>query len=101
MNKIDDIDLTLDRLVENAAAMQAIADNPMYTAEFDALQKTQESLLAHLLSYEKEERSPLKKMELESAIELFDKSFSSGRQTHPKGPRMTRGRKGALQGLPD
>ncbi|MCB1109895.1 MAG: hypothetical protein KDK64_02850 [Chlamydiia bacterium] len=43
---LTEIDATLDRLIENAAALQ---DVPSDSHLAEALQKTQESLLAHLL----------------------------------------------------
>jgi tRNA A22 N-methylase len=42
-----DIDCTLDRLIENANAIQNIA--LLEKSELEAMQKTQESLFAHLL----------------------------------------------------
>jgi DNA gyrase/topoisomerase IV subunit A len=44
-----DIDETLDQLIKNAEAIQDISLNTLYANEVEALQKTQESLLAHLV----------------------------------------------------
>jgi hypothetical protein len=44
-----DIDSTLDRLIENADVIKHISLNTLYKSEVDALQKTQESLLARLV----------------------------------------------------
>lgn len=46
---LDDIDDTLDRLIENADVIKHISLNALYTSEVEALQKTQESLLARLV----------------------------------------------------
>jgi hypothetical protein len=44
-----DIDDTLDRLIENADVIKKISFRTVYTSEVEALQKTQESLLARLV----------------------------------------------------
>jgi hypothetical protein len=44
-----DIDDTLDHLIENADVIKKISINSLYTSEIEALQKTQESLLARLV----------------------------------------------------
>lgn len=44
-----DIDATLDQLIENADVIKHISLNSLYTSEVEALQKTQESLLARLV----------------------------------------------------
>jgi len=44
---VDEIDLTLDKLIENANAMKSVE---LTKEEIEAFQKTQESLLAHLVS---------------------------------------------------
>jgi len=44
-----DIDATLDRLIENGDVIQKISIQPLFSSEVEALQKTQESLLARLL----------------------------------------------------
>lgn len=44
-----DIDDTLKHLIENADAIKRISFNTLYTSEVEALQKTQESLLARLI----------------------------------------------------
>jgi uncharacterized protein YjgD (DUF1641 family) len=46
---LQEIDVTLDQLIKNAAALTEISADPLYNAEVRALSKTQESLLAHLL----------------------------------------------------
>lgn len=48
-----DIDTTLDQLICNAEAVQAAPAEILEENEVEALQKTQESLLAHLLHMEK------------------------------------------------
>lgn len=44
-----DIDATLEQLIQNADACKQISINPLFTTEVQALQKTQESLLARLM----------------------------------------------------
>ena len=44
-----EIDDTLDRLIYNAEAIQSVDLKDLSTTEIDAFQKTQESLLQHLL----------------------------------------------------
>ena len=46
---LQEIDVTLDQLIKNAAALTEISAEPLYKSEVHALSKTQESLLAHLL----------------------------------------------------
>ena len=45
---LSDIDLTLDQLIKNAATIQSISFDALLANEIEALQKTQESLLARL-----------------------------------------------------
>lgn len=44
-----DIDQTLDQLIENADVINHISFNALFTSEVQALQKTQESLIARLM----------------------------------------------------
>jgi hypothetical protein len=44
-----EIDSTLDRLIRNAEAIQNVNVNDLSEMEIDAFQKTQESLLQHLI----------------------------------------------------
>ena len=58
-----EIDKTIDQLIENGETLKRISSDPQYNMEAAALEKTQESLLAHLMhleSYlqEKGETSP-------------------------------------------
>lgn len=46
---LGEIDLTIDRLLENSEALKAIASDSCYQEETLALEKTQESLIAHLI----------------------------------------------------
>ncbi len=46
---LNEIDATLDQLIKNAAALTEVSSDPLYNTEVEALQKMQESLLAHLL----------------------------------------------------
>lgn len=43
-----DIDATIDQLIENASALNSLKDSSLFHAEIEALQKTQESLMARL-----------------------------------------------------
>lgn len=44
-----DVAMTLDQLIHNATAMNGISCDTLFTREIEALQKTQESLLARLI----------------------------------------------------
>lgn len=44
-----DIDTTLDQLIQNAATINRISFDTLFANEMEALQKTQESLLARLI----------------------------------------------------
>ena len=44
-----DINATLDQLIENADVFKCVSVNPLFASEIEALQKTQESLLARLV----------------------------------------------------
>ena len=44
-----DIDCTLDQLIRNAEALRTVSVQTLAETEVEALQKTQESLLAHIL----------------------------------------------------
>jgi hypothetical protein len=44
-----DIDATLDQLIQNAEVAYGVCSDPFYEVEMDAMHKTQESLLAHLM----------------------------------------------------
>jgi hypothetical protein len=46
---ICEIDQTIDQLIENAKVIETIAANTCYEHELHALEKTQESLIAHLI----------------------------------------------------
>ena len=46
---IFEIDQTIDQLIENAKVIETIAAQSYYEHELDALEKTQESLIAHLI----------------------------------------------------
>lgn len=49
---IDDIDATLDQLIENAEVLGEIATNPSYEEEAEALEKMQDALIKHLMTME-------------------------------------------------
>ncbi|PCI91706.1 hypothetical protein COB11_08215 [Candidatus Aerophobetes bacterium] len=46
---LKEIDATIDQLVKNAEVLKNISSKKEYVEEVDALEKTQESLLAHLI----------------------------------------------------
>lgn len=50
---LKDIDTTLDQLIQNAETIQAISTDSLFEEEICALQKTQQSLLAHLVHVDK------------------------------------------------
>lgn len=49
MTILAEMDATLDQLIENATTIQNISLKNLQSHEIEALQKTQESLLAHLI----------------------------------------------------
>lgn len=49
---LTEIEATIDQLIENASALKDVANDPLMSQEMHALQKTQESLLAHLIHLE-------------------------------------------------
>ncbi|WP_420421211.1 hypothetical protein [Simkania sp.] len=62
---LTEIDTTIDQLIENGETLQRISSDPKYTVEAAALEKTQESLLAHLMhlqSYLQEKGEPPPKL---------------------------------------
>lgn len=74
------IDDTLDQLIENADVIKKISLNATYASEVEALQKTQESLLARLIhvddllkSHRKTEEEPNAFDRIEEKILRFGK----------------------------
>ena len=65
-----DIDQTLDQLIENADIINRISFNALFTSEVQALQKTQESLMARL-------------MHMHELLEKDNKSQISTKKTSP------------------
>ena len=66
-----EIDLTLDQLNKNAAALKEISSDCFYEIEAEALRRMQESLLArllHLQEHLKEEKKP-KPMKMQRCLE--------------------------------
>jgi len=76
-----DIDQTLDQLIENADIINRISFNALFTSEIQALQKTQESLMARLmhmhelLEKDKKPQTPTKKANPLNQIENKLKEF--------------------------
>lgn len=85
---IEDLDETLDCLMQNANALEEIGGNPLFSTERDALLKTQESLLAHLFNMETllENEKPIRKkkrQELEEKIHSFKKRSTIRKTNQP------------------
>ncbi len=76
-----DIDQTLDQLIENADIINRISFNALFTSEVQALQKTQESLMARLmhmhelLEKDKKQQIPTKRTNPLNQIENKLKEF--------------------------
>jgi len=101
-----DIDMTLDQLIKNAQ-ISAISGHQLHHSELEALQKTQESLIAHLLHMnimvEKEKgelvlkKNQLRQKEFEKKIQTFERLNTKLVQTMKKHltrkPRIGRNRK--------
>jgi hypothetical protein len=68
-----DIDGTLDQLIENADVLKRISLTPLYTSEVEALQKTQESLLARLIHMNDLLKSHKKSGECQEPFESIEK----------------------------
>jgi hypothetical protein len=64
-----EIDSTLDQLICNAEAVQTISFNELSETEIDAFQKTQESLIQHLLYMDQclTSKTPTIRLEAKSA----------------------------------
>lgn len=60
-----EIDTTLDRLIENAAAIENVELDHLSEVEIEAFQKTQESLLQHLLHMDRFLESKRKTLKLQ------------------------------------
>ncbi len=76
-----DIDATLDQLIHNATAARSAQFQKLEVAEIQALQKTQQSLLAHLMRLDAKlenkeckkaiEREPFKREQIHNKIARF------------------------------
>jgi len=66
-----DIDATLDQLIQNADVMQNVPVASLDESEIEALQKTQESLLAHLIHIEQRLDNDQKKAEIRKKTERY------------------------------
>ena len=102
-----DIDATLDQLITNSTAFNQMPMTPLFTTEIEALQKTQESLLARLVHMQaflqKKNRSERAGFAgIEKKIARFGKlnarmihHFAQGMKkiSDSKGPRIGRNRK--------
>jgi len=83
---LEEIDETIDQLLQNADVLKQIASHSEYREEKEALEKTQDSLLAHLIhmdclldreniSPKKRKKTALNISEKLSHVERFDKQF--------------------------
>jgi len=61
---LHEIDATLDRLIQNAEAVQSAELSDLSDIEIDAFQKTQESLLHHFLCMDQEFETKRKKLRI-------------------------------------
>lgn len=72
-----DIDQTLDQLIENADIINRISFNAVFTSEVQALQKTQESLMARLMHMhellEKDKKQQLTTKKINSLHQIEEK----------------------------
>ena len=70
-----DIDDTLDHLIENADAIKKISLSTLYISEVEALQKTQESLLARLVHMNDLLKSHKKTEEGQSSLDSLEEKI--------------------------
>ncbi len=101
-----DIDKTLDQLINNSSVFNQMPINSLFTTEIDALQKTQESLLARLVHMQdllkKNKTQPHRFAKMEKKILRLGKlngkmihHFAQGleKMQRPRAPRIGRNRK--------
>jgi hypothetical protein len=74
-----DIDSTLDRLIENADVIKCVSLDTLYTSEVEALQKTQESLLARLVHMNDLLKGEKKETDTESFGSIEEKMVRYGK----------------------
>ena len=77
---LKEINCTLDQLIKNAAALAEIFEDPLFKSEVQALNKTQESLLSHLVHLdqflkEKQNSSPAINQKLDLFSQLTDQVY--------------------------
>ena len=103
-----DIDTTLDQLIQNAGVIDRVSVESLCENEIEALQKTQESLLARLMHIEGDQKFQIKKKMnpgIQQKIAEFGRlnarlihdvatKFGSAKE---KKPRIARNRKKAKQ----
>ncbi len=94
---LNEIDVTLDQLIKNGAALREVTSDPLYEREVEALQKTQESLLAHLLHLDrflKEKSSNKTGRAIYDKLTIFSELSSSlAKQMRSSYPKPTARRK--------
>jgi len=76
---LQEIDITLYQLIKNAAALTEISVDPVYKSEVNALSKTQESLLAHLLHLDqhlKDKQKEKSSSSIHQKLSIFSKLSS-------------------------
>lgn len=77
---LSQINRTLDQLIENQAALHQVTGNPLFSQEIEALQKTQESLLSHLIyldNFLKEKGASSTQEDIYDKLSLFSELSSS------------------------
>ncbi|MBY0528903.1 MAG: hypothetical protein K2P51_01795 [Rhabdochlamydiaceae bacterium] len=109
-----DIDATLDQLIRNAQTLETVIPDTFFANELQALQKTQESLLARLLHMnalldedqkkQRADKDPEKYVAVEKKVERFGKltaqiirtiadDFKRVKNRNAQKPRIGRNRK--------
>ncbi len=75
-----EIDAVLDRILENAEALKGIRNDPAYTVEREALEKTQESLMARVIHLNESADDRLTLTELKKQSSALKRKLSSKRK---------------------
>lgn len=83
---LEDIDSTIDRLVENAKVLKNAKAEAFFNHEVDALEKTQESLLARLMNRESmlDKEKALKSIRQEAVHKRIAEFARKGSSRHQK-----------------
>jgi len=75
-----EIDATIDQLLENAKALKKISSKELYQEEVSALERTQESLIAHLIHMDEmlRKKAPTSQQKPLLAAKVHDKLGRAG-----------------------